>query len=286
MSSWLKIKGRKMRIVIIFSVLIFAVVSLHAERIVTMAPALTEMVFALGKGDEIVGNTKFCNFPEEAKTIRRVGGLLDINLEILISLKPDVIVLYPENRAKLKILEGKAKLVVVSHTSLADVLDGISTISKALSVEQKGTELISRIKRRLDGLRQKNAGKERKKVLLIIGRNPDKLTNMFIIGKGDFLNDLLQAVGAVNAYDGGINYPSISVESVVAMNPDVIIELSAFNEGIEEEKVFALWETFSFISAVKNRKISIITDDLWLIPGPRVADIAEKMHHLIFEEKK
>jgi len=274
-----------MRVIIIFLVLVFSVVSLHAERIVTMAPALTEIVFALGKGDEIVGNTKFCNFPEEAKTIRRVGGLLDINLEILISLKPDVIVLYPENRAKLKILEGKAKLVVVSHTSLADVLDGISTISKALNVEQKGTELISNIKRRLDGLRQKNAGKKREKVLLIIGRNPDKLTNMFIIGKGDFLNDLLQAVGAVNAYDGGINYPSISVESVVAMNPDVIIELSAFNEGIDEAKVFGLWERFSFISAVKDRKIFIITDDLWLIPGPRVAEIAEKMHHLIFEEK-
>lgn len=285
MPSWLKIIGRKMRIIIIFLVLIFSVVSLHAERIVTMAPALTEIVFALGKGDEIVGNTKFCNFPEEAKTIRRVGGLLDINLEILISLNPDVIVLYPENRKTLKIMEGKAKLVVVSHTSLADVLDGISIVSKALNVEQKGTELISNIKRRLDGLRQKNAGKKRKKVLLIIGRNPDKLANMFIIGKGDFLNNLLQAVGAVNAYDGGINYPSISVESVVAMNPDVIIELSAFNEGIDEAKVFALWERFSFISAVKNRKIFIITDDLWLIPGPRVAEIAEKMHHLIFDGK-
>ena len=273
-----------MRVIIIFLVLVFSVMSLHAERIVTMAPALTEIVFALGKGDEIVGNTKFCNFPEEAKTIRRVGGLLDINLEILISLKPDVIVLYPENLKTLKVMEGKAKLVVVSHTSLEDVFDGISTISKALNVEHKGTELVSNIKRRLDGLRQKNAGKKREKVLLIIGRNPDKLTNMYIIGKGDFLNDLLRAVGAVNAYDGGINYPSISVESVVAMNPDVIIELSAFNEGIDEEKVFGLWERFSFISAVKHRKIFIITDDLWLIPGPRVAEIAEKMHHLIFEE--
>lgn len=274
-----------MKVIIFFLVLIFAVVSLHAERIVTMAPALTEMVFALGKGDKIVGNTKFCNFPEEAKTITRVGGLLDINLEILISLQPDVVIFYPENLKKMKILEGKAKLVVVPHTSLSDIIGGISMISKALGVEQKGAELISNINRRLDGLRQKTAGKRREKVLLIIGRNPDKLSNMYIIGKSDFLNDLLHAAGAVNAYGGGIHYPSISVESVVGMNPDVIIELSAFNEGIEEEKVFGLWESFSFISAVKSKRIRIITDDLWLIPGPRVAEIAEKMHHLIFGEK-
>ncbi len=273
-----------MKAIIIFLVTIFGVVSLQAERIVTMAPALTEMVFALGKGDKLVGNTRFCNFPEEAKTVARVGGLLDANLEILISLKPDVIILYPELHDKLKIMEGKAKLVVVSHNSLEDVFDGISIISKALDVEEKGVELISNIKRRLDGLSRKTAGKKRVKVLLIIGRNPDKLTNMFIIGRGDFLNDLLYAAGAVNAYGGGIRYPSISVESVVAMNPDVIIELSAFNEGIGEDRVLSLWDKFSFISAVKSKRIRIITDDLWLIPGPRVAEIAEKMHHLIFKK--
>jgi iron complex transport system substrate-binding protein len=100
---------------------------------------------------------------------------------------------------------------------------------------------------------------------------------MFIIGARDFLNELLDAAGGVNAYEGDISYPSVSIESVVAMNPEVIIELSAFNEGIKEEKVLALWERFPFISAVKNKKIKIIKDDLWLIPGPRVPLIAERM---------
>ena len=90
--------------------------------------------------------------------------------------KPDVIILYPENRQKLRIMEGKAKLVVVPHTSLTDVLDGISTISKALGVERKGEELVSNINRRLGALRRRTAGKKGQKVLLIIGRNPDKLT--------------------------------------------------------------------------------------------------------------
>ncbi|MCP5102864.1 MAG: ABC transporter substrate-binding protein [bacterium] len=270
-----------MKLIRIFLVLIFTTVALlplHAERIVTLAPALTEMVFALGKGDKLVGNTKFCNYPEEAKKVTRVGGLLDFNLEILIDMKPDVIILYPEHQKKIKVIEKKAKMVVVKHTSLGDVFAGMEAIAKALGAEAEGKKLNASIKRKLDGIRKKVSGKKRKKVLLIIGRNPDKLTNMFIIGAGDFLNELLEIAGGVNAYRGSIKYPSVSIESVVAMNPDVIIELSAFNEGINEEKVMALWEKFSFISAVKSRKIKIITDDLWLIPGPRVAGIAEKMY--------
>lgn len=268
-------------LIIILS-LIFVVVPLRGERIVTMAPALTEMVYALGKGDKLVGNTKFCNYPEEAKKITRVGGLIDVNLEILIFLKPDVIILYPESREKLKVMEGKAKLVVVKHNSLQDVFDGVESVSTALGVEQEGQKLLKGINDGLDMVRQKVSGKVKKKVLLIIGRNPDKLANMFIIGRGDFLNGLLEIAGGVNAYDGDIAYPSISIESVVTMNPDVIIELSAFNEGIDDEKVIGLWEKFSFISAVREKRIFIIKNDLWLIPGPRAAEIAEKMYELIF----
>ena len=258
---------------------------IHAERIITLAPALTEMVFALGKGDSLVGNTKFCNYPEEAKKITRVGGLLDVNLEIIVGLKPDVIIMYPESYERIKIMEKRAKLVVVKHTDLGDVFDGITAVSKALGPTEKGKELIAGIRGQLESIRQKTVGKEKVKVLLIIGRNPDTLSNMYIIGAGDFLNELMEVAGGKNAYEGGISYPGISIESIVAMNPDVIIELSAFNEGIDEEKVMGLWEKFSFISAVKNSRITIIKDNLWLIPGPRVPRIAEKMHSLFFKAR-
>ncbi len=273
------------KIFVILLMLVMVGVSLHAERIVTLAPALTEIVFALGKGGEIVGNTKFCNFPGEAKKITRVGGFIDINLEILIDLKPSVIFLYPEYYEKIKIMKKKTKLVNVKHTTLRDLFDGVETISKALDIEAVGKKLILKIKDRLNRVSQKSHGKKRLKTLLIIGRNPDKLTNMFIVGKRDFLNELLEVAGGVNAYEGNINYPNISIESVVAMNPDVILELSVFNEGIKEEKVLGLWERFPFISAVKNKKIKIIKDSLWLIPGPRVSRIAEEMHCLFFGEQ-
>ena len=273
-----------MKLIKILLILVLLTTSfhIHAERIITLAPALTEMVFALGKGDNLVGNTKFCNYPEQAKKVTRVGGLLDVNLEIIIGLKPDVIFLYPESYEKIKIMEKKAKLVIVKHTNLEDIFAGIIAVSKTLGIENKGNELITDMKTRLEVIRKKAAAKKKVKVLLIVGRNPDTLNNMYIIGAGDFLNQLMSVAGGKNAYGGNIHYPGISIESIVAMNPGVIIELSAFNEGINEQKVMGLWEKFPFIAAVKNKKITIIKDDLWLIPGPRVPQIAEKMYSLFF----
>jgi iron complex transport system substrate-binding protein len=252
----------------------------YAERIITLAPAITETVFVLGKGDKIVGNTTFCNYPEAARKIPRIGGLMDINIEVLIGMKPDVIIAYPDNYETVKIMEGKARIVVIKHTGLNDLYDGIISIAKALDVEAKGKETVASIKRKLDDIRKgKMAGKKKIKTLLIISRSPDNLNNMYIIGAKDFLNDLLDAAGGTNAYTGNINYPGISIESVVAMNPDAIIELSAFNEGIKDNKVLDLWKKFPYISAVKNNKIMVVKDSKWVIPGPRISEIAEEMYH-------
>lgn len=271
-------------IIIIFLALVLQGMRVHAERIITLAPALTEIVFALGKGDDIVGNTKFCNFPEEAKKISRVGGYFDTNLEIMVHLKPDVVFLYPEAYEKLKIIEKRARLVTVKHTGIEDLFEAVAVIAESLHVEEKGKELTAQIKQRLEQVRQKVTGKKKRKVLLIIGRNRDKLSNMFIVGKRDFLNQLVEIAGGENAYTGDITYPSISIESVMAMKPDVIIELSAFNEGISDEQVMGLWRKYPFIPAVKNEKIFVIKDDLWVIPGPRIARIAEKMQRLFYEK--
>jgi iron complex transport system substrate-binding protein len=267
-------------------ILMVAGTVLHAKekkRIVSLAPAITEIVFALGQGDRIVGNTKFCNYPEAAKKIPRIGGLMDVNLEVLISREPDIIFLYPEHYKGLKVMEQKARLVQVNHTNLEDLFEAIHTIASALELEERGRLLTAEMRKQLETTRRKATAKKPPKVLLIIGRNRDNLTNMYIIGKKDFLNELIEIAGGVNAYSGSINYPSVSVESIVAMNPDVIIELSSYNEGITEEEVFDMWKKYAFISAVKKRKIRIVKDSVWLIPGPRVVQIAKKMQQALFD---
>lgn len=289
MGEIMKSKARILFLISIFLLPLFPLLSFSAdrpetgeERIVTLAPALTEIVFALGKGDRIVGNTKFCDYPEAAKKISRIGGLIDVNLELLVSKRPTIVFLYKENYAKVRLLKDKTRLVIVRHTNLKDIFDGIVTIAQELNVPERGKVLVASIQSGLDKVKRGALGKPKLKTLLIIGRNRDRLSNMYIIGKQDFLTELMRIAGGDNAYRGDINYPSVSVESVVAMNPDVIFELSAHNEGITAETIFKQWNTFPFISAVKNKKISIVKEQVWLIPGPRVTQIAEKMYRLFY----
>ncbi len=257
---------------------------LTGQRIVTLAPALTEIVFELGKGDLIIGNTKFCDYPEAAKKIKRVGGLMDLSLEILIDMKPDLVILYPEHAGHIKILEGKTKLLIVKHENLADLFAAIEKISQELNVPQKGASIIARIQNDFAKIRQKAANKTKKKVLMVAGRNPDSLSNLYIIGRKDFLNELLDIAGGVNAYSGKISYPNISIESIVAMNPDIIIELSAYNQNIKDSAILNVWRQYPIINAAKNKRIDIIRDPVWLRPGPRVATVAGEMVRLLHRE--
>jgi iron complex transport system substrate-binding protein len=261
--------------IIIFSSLIFS------ERIISLAPALTEIIYALGQGSSLVGNTRFCDFPPQARAVTRVGGLMDLNLEMLIHLKPDLIILYPESMKKVKVLRNRTALLPVRHRNLEDLYRSIHEIAIALKVETRGTELVLSLKKNLAAIRKRTVGHKKIKTLLIAGRNPDQLTNMIIIGKQDFLNEILEICGGINAYEGSIDYPGISIESIVSMNPELIIEFSVFFQGIDQQKVMNLWDRYPIIKAVKLKNIKVITDPKWLRPGPRISEIALELFRLL-----
>jgi iron complex transport system substrate-binding protein len=273
-----------MKTIKIASVLFFLTVSLFPQRIISLAPAVTEIVFQLGKGHLIVGNTKFCDYPEAARKITKVGGLLDLNLEMVIDLQPDLIILYPEQIEKVKILEDKTRLLVVKHRNLDDLFESIRIISQELKVPRQGSGMIADIKHTFDRIRAEVPQKKKIKTLLVAGRNPDRLSNIYIVGSNDFLNEVLDVAGGVNAYNGNLAYPNISIESIVAMNPDVIIELSAYNQNIKNQDILNIWQKFPIISAVRNNRIHIIRDPVWLRPGPRVGRIAQKMYDIFFRK--
>jgi iron complex transport system substrate-binding protein len=269
-------------IIIGLSIIVLSCPALFSERIVSMAPALTEIIYALGRGDCLVGNTRFCDFPPQAKTVARIGGLMDLNLEVLIQLKPDLIILYPESMEKVRVLKERARLLPVRHGNLDDLYQSIRIIAKALEREKRGIELVSNMKNSLADIQQKIPGfKKKVKTLLVAGRNPDQLANLTIIGKKDFLNEILENCGGINAYEGNINYPTVSVESIVSMNPEWIIEFSVFFQGIDRQKVMGLWGRYPVIPAVKKKNIRVITDPKWLRPGPRIVEIARELYQLL-----
>lgn len=272
-----------MKLLKILILIIILQVSIFSQRIVTLAPGLTEIVFSLGKGKNIIGNTKFCNFPEKAKKIRKIGGYLDLNLEVLIDLNPDIIILYPEHYNKIKILKDKAELLIVKHETLNDIFNSIRLISEKLKKIEKGKSITSKIKKALMNIKLKTVKKKKFKTLLIAGRNPDQLTNITIIGKTDFLNEILEISGGINAYNGDIPYPNISLESVVYMNPDFIIEFSYFYTDKKKKEILNLWSKHDIITAVKKERIKIIKETFLLIPGPRIGEIAKKLYNFFYD---
>lgn len=247
------------------------------QRVVSLAPGLTEIVFALGKGGALVGVTKFCDYPSAAADIKKIGGFLDVNMEALISLHPDIILMYPEHYDKMGLLKQQARMVVVRHNRLADLLQSIFEIGRALNAKVAAEKLVTSIQNKLRNVSDRAKGRRKIRTIFIAGRNIAELKNMYIIGKNDFINDLLEIAGGTNAYGGGINYPSISIESVIFLNPEFIFEISAQYEGISDEKIFSLWKPYDMIQAVEKRQIKIIKNSFWLRPGPRVGLIADEL---------
>ena len=250
---------------------------IHPDRIITLAPALTEIVYALGSGKQIIGNTKFCKYPNESKNIKKIGGFLDMNIEMILKLKPDLIICYPEHRNNLKILNGKIELLEVKHINISDILGSISIIGKRINKIIESESLIKNIKTKLH---DKNKFKK-KNVLLIADRDPHRLKSMYIIGKKGFLNEILNLSGGKNAYQGNVPYPSISIESIVSMNPDIIIEFSFLIDELKKENILKEWNKYSMINAVKTKNIFFVKGDFWQKPGPRIINIAKELKRII-----
>jgi iron complex transport system substrate-binding protein len=269
-----------------FLIIFLAATGIYAQKVVSLAPGVTEIVFALGRGDKLVGVTKFCDYPAEAKNIKKIGGLLDINIEALVALAPDIVITYPEHVEKLKFLRQRARIVAVRHGRLSELLQSILDIGHALRAETEARGLVDSIQNKMRAVAAQVTGRVKIRTIFIAGRNPDELKNMYIIGKKDFINDLLEIAGGTNAYEGEVDYPSISLESAIFLNPEFIFEISAHYEGIADEKIFALWRPYRMIAAVAKGQIRIIKDSFWLRPGPRVGRIVEELASVFAQARK
>ena len=259
---------------------------LPALRVITLAPALTETVFFLGKGSEIVGRTKFCDHPPSARSIPEVGGLWDPNLEEIIRLEPDLVILYPESSDRLKSLKKRIRLLVVPHRNLADIFSSIRTVAAALGIKERGERMAADLEKRVRSVSGRLPTRPEIPTLLIAGRNPAELRNITLIGRSDFINELLELAGGVNAYRGDVPYPTVSMESILNMNPGLIVEFSVYFENVSRKEVLELWGAFPSLEAVRNSRIHIVTDPMWVRPGPRIDRVVLGLRELLHRGRK
>jgi len=261
------------------------------NRIICAVPNITEIVFALGQGERVIGVSDFSTYPPEAHSKESIGGYIDPNLERIITLKPDLVILIGVNNRLIALCQEKGiEWLRVEIENLQTLFQGIQTIAAKLHCSGKGTQLVNAMKQGLERIRQRALRQPfQPNVFLCISRMEGQLTDLFTVSDQAFLGELMTLTGGKNIFgELGSRYPQIAKESLMKREPGVIIELrpeDALNtrslKDIQKD-----WEEISSTPAVAAGRVHIVTDDYIKIAGPRIVQTAERLYQLIHEQNK
>ncbi|MAC84047.1 MAG: iron ABC transporter substrate-binding protein [Arcobacter sp.] len=254
----------------IFILFIFCINLFGESRIVTLTPSINEIVYALGMGNSVVANTKYCDFPEESKEVKKVGGYATISLEKIIETKPTVVIAQNYDEKLLRNLKSlDIKTLVFKTDTIDSIKNTIKTLGKYFHKENKANEIILNINNSLASLKGIISNK---KVLIVIGPRKNLNNQIYITGNNLYFEDILKASGNKNAFfSTSKNQPVVNSEKIINMNPDIIVLLSPFLDGkIEEQKeLMSNWLELPVNAAIK--KNIYIVDKLYSgIPSQRV----------------
>ncbi|MDR0327205.1 MAG: ABC transporter substrate-binding protein [Planctomycetaceae bacterium] len=253
--------------------------ALPPQRIISTLPSITEVLFDIGLGDRIVGDSDFTKYPPEAVNIDKIGGLYDINRERIVSLKPDLMILSTENAALRQSVS--APVLIVDHRTLNGVLDSYLVIGEVFggdiltTAQKKRQDLIEK----LDSFTQRIKGKKTCRVLISIDRSygTGRIQNLYVAGADSFLSEAVTRAGGENAAASlGLLAPQLSAEGVIRLAPDVIIDVQISGRDITHSES-DWYHLGNSVPAVKNRRILTLTDDFATIPGPRTPLLIEKI---------
>jgi len=258
-----------------------AVSAQSPKRIISLVPNVTEILFAIGAGPQVVAVSNYDVEPPEVRALPTVGALLDPDTEKIISLRPDLVITYgSQTDLQSQLSAAKIPFFDYRHGGLSH----ITATMRALGARTGHAEQAEQAARSLDGaidaVRKRVAGKPRPRTLLVFGREPGSLRNIYASAGRGFLHDMLVAAGGEDVLTD-INKESaqISTEMILARAPDVILELNSSNRLNEADlkKVVDPWMKLSSVPAVKNKRVVILTGSGLTVPGPRVAEGVDKI---------
>jgi len=258
------------------------------RRIVSLAPSITETIYALGLQDRLVGDTDYCDYPADATKKHKVGGAINPNMEEVAALKPDVVLVVKSlNRLEtVRALEriGIAVYSTDPHT-LQDVVGSLKKLSSVLGADQAGNTLNEDLERRLGTVQKKLNGAATKRVLFVVWTEP-----LMSVGRKTFIADVLEHAGATSVVDSRQDWPQYSLEEAVRLQPEYLVFASSHSETAHNDaEALALKPGWSSLEAIKNRKIVVISEAINR-PGPRIVDaveeLARQLHPEVFVEKK
>lgn len=252
------------------------------KTVVSLQPSNTEILFALGVGDKIVGATDYDTYPAEAQNIERVSDSMTFNSERILALKPDVVIAYTTGQDDaLKGLEdaGVKVFVIQSAASFKDVYGDIEQIATVMGVEDKGEQLNKDIRAKIANVQAKVKDVEKQKnVYLEISPKPD----IYTTAAGTFQQEILNAANVSNVFADQKGWVKVSEEDVIAKNPEVI--LTTVNYAKDPAAEIIARNGWNTITAIQNKAVYYVDADISTRPGPRIGEAVELVAKAVYPE--
>jgi iron complex transport system substrate-binding protein len=255
------------------------------HRIISIVPAVTEMLFAIGAGTQVVGVSTYDDFPPETKSLPRVGALLDPDTERILSLRPDLVIVYGSQTE----LEGQfaragIRVFAYRHSGVDNVLQTIRDIGRLTGHVADGDRVARDLRAQLDSTRARLRGRPRPRTMLVIGRDAAALRGIYVSGGVGFLHELLDIAGGDDVF-GDIKREAVqpSNETMLVRAPDVIIELHPGDpppaETLQKER--AVWKLLASVPAVRNGRVHLLYGGYLVAAGPRLARAADALARVL-----
>ena len=263
----------------------------RSMRIISLVPAVTEMLYAFGAGPRVIAVSSYDSFPAEVQQLPKVGALLDPNVERILALTPDLVVVYgSQDDLKQQLTRAHVRFFDYRHAGLADIVSTIRALGAQTGDAPAAASLAATIEDGLDDIRARLKGRTRPRTLLVFGRERLALRGIYASGGVGFLHDMLETAGGANVFaDVKLQAVQASTEQILAARPDVLVEARASNSAFpsgERAAELNVWKALASIPAVRSGRVHFLFDDRIVIPGPRVVDgtlaIARAIHPELF----
>lgn len=256
------------------------------KSIVSLTPAVTEILFAVGVGDRVIGDTTYCNYPEAAKNITKIGSFTDISVEKIVTLKPDIIFANPTNRkdAVERLKSLGYNVAVIEPSSTESIYNAIEIVGKLTGAEKNASDVISKMKKETIEITEKlKNSASSPKVMHAMSENP-----YYVSGSNTFQDELIKLAGGTNAFADVSGWGVVTLEKIITANPDIILVDSGANMGVSGDntlqKSFYNNIRLASVSAVKNKKVYVMDADIFDRGGPRVTQALKSLSEMIHPE--
>jgi iron complex transport system substrate-binding protein len=251
------------------------------RRVVSLIPAATEMIFAMGAGSRLIAVSSYDKFPPEATKLPKVGALLDPDIERILAMRPDLVIVYgTQTELRRSLDRASIPYYTYEHRAMPDIMATVRLIGARLGSAPEANALATSMEQALAGVRAAVAGQHRPRTLLVFERDRSSLQNIYASGGYGFLADLLETAGGDNVFSD-LKQQSVqaSTEMILARRPEVIIELRYGQSAANPARARDLqaWDALGSVPAVRTKRIMVLVGDQYVVPGPRIVDAAREL---------